>query len=198
MRDRKKQQTRRAIAAAAAQLFRRRGYENVRMIDIARAAEVSEQTVYNYFPTKEHLVFDLDQEYEARMVRIVLHRPAGVSLAEALRTEAVAFLNELGRSIGKRTGVPVSVARGPALRRVWLEMNARCAASVAQALFENSHGQMRMATAMMLGRSIVAVFEVVLQSVGAAALEGQSRAAVVRELRPAIESFVLRMEHALR
>jgi AcrR family transcriptional regulator len=38
--------------ATAATLFAERGYEHVAVIDIARAAEVSEQTIFNYFPTK--------------------------------------------------------------------------------------------------------------------------------------------------
>src|SRR5215472_17565679 len=57
LRNRKKQQTRKTIATVAAELFNSRGYENVRMRDLAHAADVSEQTLYNYFPTKEHLIF---------------------------------------------------------------------------------------------------------------------------------------------
>jgi len=49
LRERKKARTRRAIADAAARLFAERGYERVAVSDVAREAEVSEQTVYNYF-----------------------------------------------------------------------------------------------------------------------------------------------------
>ena len=61
LRERKKARTRRVIADAAARLFAERGYEQVAVSDVAREAEVSEQTVYNYFQTKEQLVTDLDQ-----------------------------------------------------------------------------------------------------------------------------------------
>jgi AcrR family transcriptional regulator len=48
LRERKKARTRRLIADAAARLFAERGYEQVAVSDVARAADVSEQTVYNH------------------------------------------------------------------------------------------------------------------------------------------------------
>jgi len=48
LRVRKKIQTRRRIADAAASLFAAKGYEAVTIAEIARLAEVSEQTVYNF------------------------------------------------------------------------------------------------------------------------------------------------------
>jgi len=64
LRERKKARTRRVIADAAARLFAERGYEQVAVSDVAREAEVSEQTVYNYFQTKEQLVTDRDQQIQ--------------------------------------------------------------------------------------------------------------------------------------
>ena len=61
LRARKKARTRQLIANCAAQLFAERGYENVAVSDVAREADVAEQTVYNYFPTKAQLVTDRDQ-----------------------------------------------------------------------------------------------------------------------------------------
>ncbi|MGC2659463.1 MAG: TetR/AcrR family transcriptional regulator, partial [Bryobacteraceae bacterium] len=163
LRGRKKQQTKQKIAAAAAKLFKTKGFTNVRMVDIARAADVSEQTLYNYFPTKEHLIFDLDQEFEARLISIVIDRDPGTSLTEALRAGALEFLTEASRSIGKETGIPASVAHRPELRRVWVEMNARHADSLAGALLRDSGGEMHRARAKVLARSIVAIFAVILE-----------------------------------
>ena len=57
LRERKKRQTREAIAAAAMALFVARGFDAVTVAEVARAADVSEKTVFNYFPAKEDLVF---------------------------------------------------------------------------------------------------------------------------------------------
>jgi AcrR family transcriptional regulator len=58
LRERKKQRTRAAIMDAALELFTTRGFEAVSTAEIARAAEVSEATLFNYFRTKEDLVYD--------------------------------------------------------------------------------------------------------------------------------------------
>ena len=92
LRERKKQRTRSQIAAAAAELFAARGYEKVTVADVARAADVSEQTVYNYFPAKEHLVLDQDEALRDRLVRLVRDRPTEASPAAAIRAEALAFV----------------------------------------------------------------------------------------------------------
>jgi AcrR family transcriptional regulator len=56
LRELKKARTRQLIADVAARLFAERGYEHVTVSAVAREAEVSEQTIYNYFPSKEQLV----------------------------------------------------------------------------------------------------------------------------------------------
>lgn len=53
LRERKKRQTRELIAAVAHRLFGERGFDAVTVAEVARAADVSEGTVYNHFPTKE-------------------------------------------------------------------------------------------------------------------------------------------------
>jgi AcrR family transcriptional regulator len=58
LRERKKAQLRQRLSDTATQMFLTRGYDAVRVIEIAAACEVSEKTVYNYFPTKESLVLD--------------------------------------------------------------------------------------------------------------------------------------------
>src|SRR6266550_5641819 len=85
LRERKKARTRQVIADAAARLFAERGYERVAVSDVARAAEVSEQTVYNYFQTKEQLVTDLDQPIQDELCRLIRDRPAGTTPAAAVR-----------------------------------------------------------------------------------------------------------------
>lgn len=48
-----------AIREAAARLFLEKGYAGTSMDDIATAAQVSKQTIYTHFPSKEELFSDL-------------------------------------------------------------------------------------------------------------------------------------------
>jgi AcrR family transcriptional regulator len=57
-RERKKQQTRQVISDVATQLFLERGFDAVTVAEVAKAADVAVQTVFNHFPTKEDLFFD--------------------------------------------------------------------------------------------------------------------------------------------
>jgi AcrR family transcriptional regulator len=85
LRESKKQQTRERIASEAMRLFATRGFDHVTVAEVAEAAEVSEKTVFNYFPTKEDLFFD---EVPARLAAIaaaVRGRRPGQSALGALR-----------------------------------------------------------------------------------------------------------------
>jgi AcrR family transcriptional regulator len=55
--ERRKLQTRIALAEAAVRLFRDRGYEATTVEDIARAAHSSSSTFFRYFRTKEDVLF---------------------------------------------------------------------------------------------------------------------------------------------
>jgi AcrR family transcriptional regulator len=79
LRERKKQQTRRAIAEAAKRLFLERGFDQVSVAEVARAADVSEQTVFNYFSTKEDLVYERMDTFEQELLAAVRERPADES-----------------------------------------------------------------------------------------------------------------------
>ncbi|WP_326834651.1 TetR family transcriptional regulator [Amycolatopsis rhabdoformis] len=58
LRERKKRETRRLLVNTATELFLARGFDAVRVADVAEAAGVSEKTVFNYFPAKEALILD--------------------------------------------------------------------------------------------------------------------------------------------
>ncbi|NYI06465.1 TetR/AcrR family transcriptional regulator [Allostreptomyces psammosilenae] len=97
LRERKKRQTRRHIADVAMGLFQRHGYSEVTMAEVARHADVSVNTVYNYFASKEDLFFDREEEVVDRLAAMVRERRVGESAARAvLRTlrEQVAARDE--------------------------------------------------------------------------------------------------------
>jgi AcrR family transcriptional regulator len=62
LRERKKDQTREALAQAAFALFQDKGHEATTVAEIARAANVSRRTFFRYYATKDALLFVEDSE----------------------------------------------------------------------------------------------------------------------------------------
>jgi AcrR family transcriptional regulator len=61
LRERKKRLMRQLISDTATTMFLDRGFEEMRVAEVAAACDVSEKTVYNYFPTKESLILDREE-----------------------------------------------------------------------------------------------------------------------------------------
>ena len=77
LREEKKVEQRRAILDAAVALFRKRGYEQTRVQDIIARLRISEATFFNYFPTKDALLYEFaveDIERSAGAIRAELGR----------------------------------------------------------------------------------------------------------------------------
>ncbi|MFD8564809.1 TetR family transcriptional regulator [Streptosporangium canum] len=99
LRERKKEQTQRRIAAVALRLFAERGFDAVTINEIAEAAEVAKVTLFKYFPTKESLV--LRGVGEEDLAGIVAVRPPGQSPLEALRAHYRAFATDPGAAVDR-------------------------------------------------------------------------------------------------
>jgi len=85
LRERKKAQTRQAIADAARRLFLEDGFDGVTVAQIAREADVAEKTVFNYFPAKEDLFYDRLEEFESELLDAIRNRASGRSIVDAFR-----------------------------------------------------------------------------------------------------------------
>ncbi|GLW19567.1 TetR family transcriptional regulator [Streptomyces sp. NBRC 13847] len=83
LRERKKEETRRRIAATAWRLFAERGFEAVTVNEIAEAAQVAKATLFSYFPTKESLA--LQGVGDDDLAGIVTGRAPGSTPLGALR-----------------------------------------------------------------------------------------------------------------
>ena len=94
-RARKKAQTRELIRDVAQNLFDERGYEAVTIAEIARAADVAVQTVFNHFATKEELFFDGRTPWVDGPAEAVRSRPPSVAPLTALRGHLVDNVAEL-------------------------------------------------------------------------------------------------------
>jgi AcrR family transcriptional regulator len=93
LRDRKKLQTRHAIAQAALELFADRGYPATTMSAVAERANVSLRTVAVHFPTKPDLVLADEEALIEEIVEHVETREAGVSTLDAMH----AFVEQFAR-----------------------------------------------------------------------------------------------------
>src|ERR1700733_401265 len=69
LRGRKRRRPRQLISDAATIMFATRGFDNVKVSEVADRVGVSEKTVYNYFPTKEALVLDTADEAVEALAR---------------------------------------------------------------------------------------------------------------------------------
>ena len=123
LRERKKRQTRQYISDVATGLFLERGFGAVTVAEIAEAADVSVNTVYNYFPAKEDLFLDRSKGVVDRLARWVRGREKGESAAAAvlreLRDELTAVSPRLGLMEGYDRFMRV-IHEAPALRsRLW-------------------------------------------------------------------------------
>lgn len=95
LREQKKKKTRKAISDMATRLFIDRGYHEVTIAEIAERAEVSVPTLFNYFPTKESLVFDEDFETEKDLVATVVHRKKGQTILNALLEAGFKYIDDI-------------------------------------------------------------------------------------------------------
>jgi AcrR family transcriptional regulator len=89
LRERKKQATRDALRLAALRLAVLRGWDQVRVEDIAAEAGVSTRTFNNYFASKEEAFLATAYERAARAEAALAARPADEPLWPALTTAIV-------------------------------------------------------------------------------------------------------------
>ncbi|WP_416975589.1 TetR/AcrR family transcriptional regulator [Streptomyces sp. 4F14] len=92
LRERKKRATRQRISDVATGLFVARGFDEVTVAEVARAADVSAMTVFNYFPRKEDLFLDRIPEAVETFTAAVRDRAPDTTPLAALRDLALTLL----------------------------------------------------------------------------------------------------------
>lgn len=184
LRERKKLETRHRLGDVAARLFGEHGYDAVSVSDVARAANVSEQTVYNYFPTKPELVLDRADEILERSRRLVAERTPTETPADVLR-------NLVHDDIDRFRAADPALARGefPAqclksdmLRRFALEFRSDQAEAIALAIAQTDPGIPRL-VAGAHAAALIAIVHDITDRVGAAILSEADRDAAAGEMR---------------
>lgn len=143
LRERKKRMTRQLISDTATGMFLEAGFDEVRVADVAAACGVSEKTVYNYFPTKESLIFDRFEDMEADVRRTLGPDASPLSPVESVVALVVAELQRMLdiRDDNDRPFDFVMIRRftdlvrqTPALRAAQMEMMERVIQAAAAAM----------------------------------------------------------------
>jgi AcrR family transcriptional regulator len=194
LRERKKRQTRDAIAAAAMTLFQERGFEEVTVADVARAADVAEKTVFNHFPTKEDLVFAGGDDRLAQRAEAIRTRMPGVPLARVFEDETMAFLEQIDAGDVDRLLALLRLVRSsPALRdRLLLGWEREAGVLVAAVTEDESD-----LTAAVVVRSLVWAHRLVFRAAIGRLLAGDDPAEVAADLRLQARAVYARLELGL-
>ena len=190
LRELKKARTRRHIADTAARLFAERGYEHVAVTDVAREAEVAEQTVYNYFPAKEQLVTDREQQIQDRLCDLIRSRPPAITPAAAVRDfvlESVAGIRDIPPELW-RGELGYLAAISPAVHRLALDLADRQAGALARAISETTAVSPQVAR--LQGIAIAGVFQIIISESGQRTRAGQGQAKIADELYPIVENIL--------
>jgi AcrR family transcriptional regulator len=146
LRERKKRQTRELISDTARDLFAERGFDHVTVAEIARTADVSEATVFNYFPTKEDLFYSRLEAFEEELLAAVREREPGESALDAfgrflLQPRGAFALAESGdarEATDRLKTISRLITESPALLAREREVFAQYAAALAALLAEET------------------------------------------------------------
>ena len=138
LRERKKMRTRSAIQKQALRLFLAKGYDETTIEEIAGAADISPSTFFNYYPSKEAVVFE--DEYDPVIIAAFNAQPDATTnpihaLRTAMRQVFANVTSEQTRLIQQRTAL---MARTPELRSAMLTQFTQLADQIADLLADRA------------------------------------------------------------
>jgi AcrR family transcriptional regulator len=168
LRERKKRRTRQQISDVATSLFVVRGFDHVKVSEIAAIVGVSEKTVYNYFPTKESLVFDRADDGVVRLAAALREREPGESPTKAMLRaleEDMTDLEDLPDEIYALEAMFAEmVATTPALRAALRDLQSRLVEVATEELAAAADVDPRDPEPLIAARAIVALQELAFVS----------------------------------
>ena len=187
LRERKKKLNRQLIAETALRLFVERGFERVSVSEIARAADVSDKTVFNYFPTKEDLVYSRLESFEAQLLEAVRDRRPGESVLAAVGrfvTEPRGLLAKNEPEVDARLrAITAMIRKSPALLAREREIFERYTSALADLLAEETGARPGDAAPRVVANALVGIHRALLDYVRDGVIAGRSGSALSRGMR---------------
>jgi AcrR family transcriptional regulator len=168
LRERKRRLTRQLISDAATTMFATRGFDNVRVAEVADRVGVSEKTIYNYFPTKESMVLDYADETVEALAQALRGRGPDETLTEAvvraIKDDMERYEQAPDALVAFVPSFVAMIEETPALRAAWLEMHDRLAKVARDELAAQAGVDPRDPEPTAAGRALAGLGEVAMQS----------------------------------
>jgi AcrR family transcriptional regulator len=187
LRERKKEQTRALIAERARRLFAERGFDQVPVSDIARAADVSVGTVFNYFPSKEDLVYGRMEAFEEEMLEALRNRPPRESIIDAF---ARFVLEPRGLLASENQGdaeflvaITKMIAESPALLAREREVYERYTRALAEQIAREAGSGPEDAEPWVIANALIGVHRALIDTARRGVLAGTPNRRVAREVQ---------------
>jgi AcrR family transcriptional regulator len=187
LRERKKQRTRELITEAAWRLFAERGFDAVTVADVAAAAEVSPATVFNYFGTKEDLVYGRMEAFEEELLAAIRERPAGDSILDAFSRFVLQERGLLAEadpeSAARLATITRVITESPALLGRERRIYARYTDSLAALIAAETAADALDPEPWVVGKALIGVHRALIDSVRRRVLAGERNPRLAREVR---------------
>ncbi len=199
LRQRKKLQTRQHIFDAARELFTERGFDSVTVAEIARAADVSEVTVFNYFPTKEDIFYGGMQFFEEELLEAVRTRERGEPAVKALRRRLLDSAGGLRSEerIGAILKNAETVAASPSLMAREREIVERYTVQLAGILAAETGSSSTDVEPLAVAAALIGAHRAIVDKVRHRVLAGRRGDQLVAETRALIRRAYGRLERGL-
>jgi AcrR family transcriptional regulator len=201
LRERKKQRTHQLIAETAWRLFAERGFDQVPVSGVAAAAEVSEATVFNYFPTKEDLVFHRMQAFEQELLGAIRDRQPGESIVQAfgrfvLTARGFLASDDPGADEGMRAAARV-ITGSPALMAREREILETYTDTLAALIAEERGMAAGDVEPWVVANALIGVHRALIAYVHRQALAGVENRRIARNMRAQGKRALARLEHGI-
>ena len=163
-RERKKQLTRHRIVRSAVGLFEEQGYDQTTVAQIAARADVDPKTFFNYFRSKDEVLFnDVERDLDVLLAAIA-ERRTEESPGEVLARAVGAYAAHRRPTVPSRSSTELSAAARlalttPALQAKGLYLLLDLQQRIAGALLESFPGQLDPVTAAAMTGAVIGAIQ---------------------------------------
>jgi AcrR family transcriptional regulator len=168
---------------------------------VARRANVSEATVFNYFPTKEDLVYGRLEEYETALVQAIHGRAPGQSITATFKEFLLGSRGLLGikdpKARDRLAALNRIIADSPSLLAREREVYDRYTRALAGVIAEQRSISVDELEPWVVANSIIGVQRGLVEYVRRNVLAGKSGPSLARKIHAQAERALAILDHGL-